>query len=90
MNQQFRVFQRAGVFYRADGATGRQISLHTKDEAEALTLLHAKTESGRQPALNLQLATVYLAVSDPLVTTRTWRNVMDEIIRTKTGANQDR
>ncbi len=90
MNQLCRLFQRAGVFCREDRATGRQISLHTKDEAEALTLLHAKTESGRQPAHDLQLARVCLAASDPLVTTRTWRNVMDESIRTKTGANQDR
>jgi integrase len=36
------------------------------------------------------MARVYLSASDPQVATRTWQTVMDEIIRTKTGANQAR
>ena len=90
MNQQFTLFRRAGVFYCADRKTRKQTSLHTRDKTEALTLLHAKNESARQPAINFKIARVYLAASDPQVATRTWQNVMDEIIRTKTGANQDR
>ncbi len=90
MNQRYILFLRAGVFYYEDRQSGKQLSLRTKDRAEALTLLHAKNESTRQPALNLQMARVYLGAADPLVTTRTWQTVMDEIIRTKTGANQAR
>ena len=90
MNQQFILFQRSGVFYSEDRNTGKQISLRTRDKAEALTLLHAKNESARQPVLNLRIARVYLAASDSQATTRTWQTVMDEIIQTKTGANQDR
>jgi len=90
MNQRFILFQRAGVFYYEDRQTRKQISLRTRDRAEALTLLHAKNESARQPVLNLQLARVYLAASDTQVATRTWQTVLDEIIRTKTGANQER
>jgi hypothetical protein len=47
-------------------------------------------EAGKQPAMNLSLARVYLRHSDPLVTTRTWQNVLDEIIGLKTGPTQAR
>ncbi len=47
-------------------------------------------EAGQQPAMNLSLARVYLRHSDPLVSTRTWQTVLEEIIRTKTGNNQTR
>jgi hypothetical protein len=50
------LFRRAGVFYCEDTTTGKQLSLRTKDEGEANTLLHAKNESFRQPVLNLQIA----------------------------------
>ncbi len=40
--------------------------------------------------MNLSLARVHLRHSDPLVATRTWQHVLDEIIRTKTGENQVR
>lgn len=90
MNQRFILFQRSGVYYCEDRETRKQISLRTRDRAEALTLLQAKNESARQPTLNLQMARVYLSAADPQVATRTWQTVMDEIIRTKTGANQAR
>ena len=45
-----------GVFYCEDRTTRKQVSLWTKDEQEALTLLHAKNESLRQPTMNLQIA----------------------------------
>jgi integrase len=40
--------------------------------------------------MNLSLAKVYLRHNDPLVASRTWQMVIDEIIRTKTGENQIR
>jgi hypothetical protein len=40
--------------------------------------------------MNLSLARVYLRHSDPMVTTRTWQNVLDEIIAIKTGPTQTR
>jgi len=75
MNQRYILFLRAGVFYYEDRETRKQISLRTRDRAEALTLLHAKNEAARQPVLNLQMAQVYLAASDPEVATRTWQTV---------------
>jgi integrase len=90
MNQRFILFRRAGVFYCEDTTTRKQLSLRTKDEGEAKTLLHAKNESFRQPILNLQLARTYMAASDPLVSKRTWQSPMDAMTKTKTGTTRVR
>lgn len=82
------MFRRGAVFYSEDAVTGKQASLRTKDEAEARTLLHAKNESHRQPALNRQLAQAYLSAVDPEATSRNWQKVMDEYVRTKRGNTQ--
>ena len=66
MKSRFILFRRAGVFYAEETATGKQTSLRTKDEAEAITLLNTKNEATRQPAMNLQIAQVYLQHADPL------------------------
>src|ERR1022692_493595 len=71
MKRRFNLFRRAGVFYSEDTTTGKQLSLRTKDEAEALTLLHSKNEAHRQPVLNLQIARTYLTATDPEVANRT-------------------
>jgi|GEM_PF-2563815 hypothetical protein len=64
MKQRFILFRRAGVFYCEETATGKQTSLRTKDEGEAITLLNTKNEATRQPAMNLQIAQVYLQHAD--------------------------
>jgi integrase len=91
MTQRYRKFQRAwGMYYAFDTITGNSVSLKTKDKAKANHLLVAMNEAGQQAAMNLSLAKVYLRHSDPLVASRTWQTVIDEIIRTKTGENQVR
>jgi len=90
MKQRFILFRRAGVYYSEDTTTHKQISLRTKDEGEALTLLHSKNEAFRQPVLNLQIARTYMAASDPEVAKRTWQAPMDEMTRTKTGSTHSR
>ncbi len=90
MNQRFSLFRRAGVFYCQDRTTGKQTSLRTRDEDAALTLLHAKNESVRQPVLNLQIARAYLTAGDPAMNARTWQHVMEQIISTKTGGTRER
>jgi hypothetical protein len=62
----------AGFEVIGDTETRKQHSLRTKDEAEALTLLHSKNEAARQPVLNLQIARIYLSAADPEVAKRTW------------------
>ena len=83
MKLRFTLFRRVEVFYSEDSVTGQQLSLRTKDEAEALTLLGAKNEAHRQPTLNLRIAQAYLSASDPEAMRRTWKTVMDEFVRNK-------
>ncbi len=56
MRQRFTLFRRGTVFYAQDAKTGKQQSLRTRDEAEALTLLNARNESLRQPSIHRQIA----------------------------------
>jgi hypothetical protein len=52
------------VFYLEDTQSKKQESLHTKNRTDAVSVLHARNESVRQPQLNLQIAKAYLAGSD--------------------------
>ena len=79
MKTRFILFRRGGVYYCEDTTTGKQSSLRTKSEAEALVVLNARNESFRQPILNLQIARAYLTASDPVYAQRTWQNVMEQI-----------
>ena len=58
--------------------------------ATATRLLHSKNESLRQPAINLQIARAYLMAVDPLVGKRSWRRVMEEIVKFKKGSTLQR
>ena len=78
-----KVGSRGGTYYFEDTQTKVRKSLHTKDETEAERLVHAKNEAERQPQLNRRMGMVYLSVTDPAVATRTWRFVMDDIIKDK-------
>jgi integrase len=64
--------------------------LQTTDRHEAERLLNAKNESHRQPTINLSLARTYLAAHDPLMVTRTWQAVMDEMATHGIPTTQDR
>src|SRR5580658_5117757 len=90
MKTRFIMFNRAGVYYSEDTTTGKQHSLRTKNEAEALALLHSKNEAYRQPVLNLHIARTYLTATDPEVARRTWQVPMDEMTKTKTGSTHAR
>jgi hypothetical protein len=50
----------------------------------------AMNEAGKPPAMSLSLGRVYLRHSDPMVSVRTWQNVLEEIIGIKTGPTQAR
>jgi hypothetical protein len=90
MKNRFILFQRSGIFYCEDTSTGKQTSLRTRDRADAQRLLHVKNEAVRQPAMNLQIAQVYLQHGDPAVATRTWQDVIAQITATKTGSTRRR
>jgi integrase len=91
MKQRFILYRRNnGRFYAEDTVTKKQSSLKTRDEAEALTLLHSKNEAFRQPVLNLQIARTYLSATDANAAKRTWQTPMDEMTATKTGETRVR
>src|SRR5271170_339982 len=91
MKLRYRLFlRRKSVYYAFDDTTKTFTSLKTKDKAEANRLLMAMNEAGKQPAINLSLARVYLKHSDPQASVRTWQHVLEEIIKIKTGENQER
>jgi hypothetical protein len=92
MTKRFRFYRRAktGRFYIHDSLTGKQDSLHTSDRATAVRLLHSRNEAEQQPAVNLQIARAYLAATDPAIGTRTWRYVMDELVKLKRGETHRR
>src|SRR5258705_3295575 len=91
MKERYRLFlRRKSVYYAFDNITKNFESLKTKDKAAAARLLLALNEAGKQPAMNLGLARVYLKHSDPMVSERTWQHVLDEIIKLKTGPTQYR
>src|ERR1019366_924315 len=85
-----KVGSRGGTFYCEDTNTGKRNSLRTKDEAEADRLVHAKNEAERQPQLNRRMGMAYLSATDSDVVTRTWRVVMDDIIKDKKGSTLKR
>jgi hypothetical protein len=85
LKNQYILFQRSGVYYSEDTTSGKQTSLRTRAKDEALRLLNAKNEASRQPAMNLQIAQVYLQHGDPALTARTCQQVLETMEDTKSG-----
>ena len=84
MKQAFGLVQRPwGVFYLKNKITGQQTSLKTSDKNEAQRMLQAHNESEIQPHFNLSLARVYMNGADPKLGTRTWQEVMENIVAKK-------
>jgi site-specific recombinase XerD len=84
MTQRYRKFQRSwGTWYAFDNATGNSVSLKTRVKAEAIQKVNAMNETERQPGISLGLARVYLNAADPKLATRTWQEVMDDIVAKK-------
>ena len=61
MKRRFILYRRkrGGMFYLEDTQSKKQESLHTKNRADAVSVLNARNESRRQPQLNLQIAKAY-------------------------------
>jgi integrase len=90
VGKKYRLYRRGSVYYIHDNETGKQESLRTEDRIEAERLWHAKNEAQRQPTINIQIARAYLMVGDPKAATRTWQEVMDEIVKLKTDSTAHR
>jgi integrase len=76
---------RDGMFYYKDKKTGSRKSLHTRDHEEAELLIQHKNLVPQSPQINRQIGMAYLSGSDPAVVERVWQDVMDDIIKDKTG-----
>lgn len=91
MKRKYRLRRRRnGVYYAEDCETDVRKSLRTKSKAEAESLLRAKNESFAQPALNREMAKVYLRAQDPDFCTRTWQHVADLIDAAYEGSTKER
>jgi integrase len=90
MRKRYRLFLRGTVFWCQDNETRKQETLRTKNRAEAERLLNVKNEAHRQPIINLQIARAYLMVGDAKAATRTWQQVMDEIVKLKHDTTRTR
>ncbi len=85
MTQRYRKFKRAwGTYYAFDTATGNSVSLKTRVRTEADKKVNAMNETERVPSISLGLARVYLNATDPKLATRTWQEVMENIVAKKT------
>ena len=91
MTQRYRKFRRAwGMWYAFDTATGNSVSLKTRVKAEAVQKVNAMNETERQPGISLGLAKVYLNATAPKLATRTWQEVMENIVAKKTDETRRR
>jgi integrase len=91
MKQAFGLIQRPwGVFYLKHKISGKQTSLKTSDKFEAQRILQAHNESECQPHFNLSLVRVYLNGADPKLATRTWQDVMENIVSKKLDSTRAR
>jgi hypothetical protein len=91
MKQTFGLIRRLWcVFYLQNKITGQQTSLKTSDKLEAQRVLQAHNETESQPHFNLSLAKVYLNGADPKLATRTWQEVMENIVSKKTDETRRR
>src|ERR1019366_3120493 len=66
------------------------VSLKTRVQAEAVQKVNAMNETERQPGISLGLAPGYLNATDPKLATRTWQEVMENIVAKKTDETRRR
>jgi len=86
VNQKYRLYRRQnGTYYYEDCESGKQLSLKTKDKAEALRLLNAHNEKHQLASLNGQIGRIYLNARDPELNNRTWAYAFEELSKLKQG-----
>ena len=79
MKQRFYLYRRGETFYLQDSRTGKQQSLETRDRNTALRLLEVKRQTEADPAYSQFVLKSCLVTRDPLLSSRTWQTVMDEM-----------
>ena len=93
MKERFRLVclgDLGGMFYCKDTVSGSRTSLKTKDRKTAEKLIRHKNEAVEQPHINRRIGLAYLSGADPELAKRTWKFVMEDIIKDKTGSTLHR
>ncbi|HUB68042.1 MAG TPA: tyrosine-type recombinase/integrase [Candidatus Methylacidiphilales bacterium] len=91
METRYKVYQRRnGIYYIQDVVTNQQESLRTRDRKKALALLVARNQAVAQPALNVTMAKAYLSGRSPELASRTWHEVLEEMILGYQGSTKKR
>ena len=77
--------ERGGMWYCKDIRTGKRESLKTRDRKAAARLVQHKNEALANPLINRRIGMTYLSAADPKLASRTWADVMADIVLDKTG-----
>jgi integrase len=88
MNERYKLIQRGergGTFYCKDTETKLRHSLEIKDREAAERIVQHRNEALKNPQINHRIGMAYLSAVDPKLVTRTWEDVMQDIIQDKTG-----
>jgi integrase len=88
MKERFRVVMRGDRddgFYCFDTRTKSRTSLKTKDRKEAEREVQHRNEALKTSHINRKIGMAYLSAVDPKLVTRTWDDVMADIILDKEG-----
>jgi integrase len=88
MNERYQLIQRGergGMCYCVDTETGLRSTLETKDRAAAERIVQHRNEALKNPQINHRTGMAYLSAVDPKLATRTWNDVMQDVITDKTG-----
>lgn len=93
MKKRYVVVQRGdrgGMCYCKDTETDVRVSLDTKDRKKAEREVRHRNEAVETPHINRRIGMAYLAAADPELAKRTWRFVMDDIVKDKQGSTLKR
>ncbi len=95
MKNRYRIYIRdkysgGEVWWCQNNESGKRESLHTKDEAEARSLLAIRNQPHQSAAFHLQSARTHLSESKSKGANRTWQMVMDAIVNSKHGSTKIR
>lgn len=93
MKERYLVIQRSdrgGMCYCLDTHTVARPSLQTKNRKEAERLVQHRNEALKNSVINRKIGMAYLTAADPKYATRTWDEVMQDVIQDKTGSTRHR
>ena len=86
MKNRYVRYLRGKTYYGEDRTTGKQFSLRTRDPKLAKEIIEGKNKAAREPHIHGAVARATLAVLEPQLFIRTWREVI--AIFSQTGVKE--